>query len=168
MKPTPAIIADDIHKAFGIVKVLKGVSLTAHNGDVISIVGSSGSGKSTFLRCINFLETPDSGRVVIAGEEIKVKTDRSGRLVGADSKQIDRLRTQLGMVFQSFNLRTHMTVLENVMESPLHVLKRTKQEVHDEAMAMLKRLGFRKNIAVIHLKFPAGSSNVLPSLAPFA
>lgn len=151
MKPTPAIIADDIHKAFGIVKVLKGVSLTAHNGDVISIVGSSGSGKSTFLRCINFLETPDSGRVVIGGEEIKVKTDRSSRLVGADSKQIDRLRTQLGMVFQSFNLWTHMTVLENVMESPLHVLKRTKQEVHDEAMAMLEKVGISEK----HSSYPS-------------
>lgn len=141
VKPTPALIADDIHKSFGVMKVLKGVSLTAHDGDVISIIGSSGSGKSTFLRCINFLETPDKGRIVVGGEEIEIKTDRMGRLVGANSKQIDRLRTQLGMVFQSFNLWSHMTVLENVMEGPLHVLKRAKKDVRDEAVAMLEKVG---------------------------
>ncbi len=141
VKPTPALIADDIYKSFGSLEVLKGVSLTAYDGDVISIIGSSGSGKSTFLRCINFLETPDKGRIVVGGEEIEIKTDRMGRLVGANSKQIDRLRTQLGMVFQSFNLWSHMTVLENVMEGPLHVLKRAKKDVRDEAVAMLEKVG---------------------------
>ncbi len=141
VEPTPALIADDIYKSFESLEVLKGVSLTAYDGDVISIIGSSGSGKSTFLRCINFLETPDRGRIVVGGEEIKIKTDRMGRLVGANSKQIDRLRTRLGMVFQSFNLWSHMTVFENVMEGPLHVLKRAKQDVRDEAVAMLEKVG---------------------------
>ena len=137
----PALVAEDIHKSFGQLEVLKGVSVTAANGDIISIIGSSGSGKSTFLRCINFLETPNSGRIVVGGEEIRVKTDGRGRLVGADSKQIDRVRVQLGMVFQSFNLWSHMTVLQNVMEGPVHVLKRSKREVHQEAMALLAKVG---------------------------
>ncbi|MEM8971269.1 MAG: ATP-binding cassette domain-containing protein [Pseudomonadota bacterium] len=135
------LIAEDIHKSFGNLEVLKGVSLTAAPGDVISIIGSSGSGKSTFLRCINLLEVPDKGRIVLSGEEISVKKDHRGRLVGAHRKQIDRLRTQLGMVFQSFNLWTHMTVLQNVMEGPVNVQKRPKSEVHELAMAILENVG---------------------------
>ena len=137
----PALVAEDIHKSFGSLEVLKGVSVTANEGDVISMVGSSGSGKSTFLRCINFLETPDRGRIVIEGEEISIKTDRSGKLITSDSKQIDRLRTRLGMVFQSFNLWSHMTIVQNIMEGPVHVLKRPKNEVYDDAMALLEKVG---------------------------
>jgi ABC-type histidine transport system ATPase subunit len=147
----PALIAEDIHKSFGPLEVLNGVSVTAQNGDIISIIGSSGSGKSTFLRCINFLETPDRGRIVVGGEEIRVKTDGSGRMVGADRKQIDRVRIQLGMVFQSFNLWSHMTVLQNVMEGPVHVLKRPKKEVHEEAMAVLAKVGIEEK----HASYPA-------------
>lgn len=149
-KPT-ALIADDIHKSFGDLEVLKGVSLTAREGDVISIIGSSGSGKSTFLRCINFLETPDKGRIVLDGEEVIVRKDRRGRLLGADAKQIQRLRTQLGFVFQSFNLWSHMTVLQNVMEGPVQVLGRDKAEVRDEAMEVLAEVG----IAEKHDVYPA-------------
>ncbi|MCA8867057.1 MAG: ATP-binding cassette domain-containing protein [Rhodobacteraceae bacterium] len=115
--------------------------MTAMEGDVISIIGSSGSGKSTFLRCINFLETPDSGRIVLDGEEVVVRKDRKGRLLGADAKQIQRLRMQLGFVFQSFNLWSHMTVLQNVMEAPLHVLGRDRAEVRAEAMDILAEVG---------------------------
>jgi ABC-type histidine transport system ATPase subunit len=136
-----ALVAEDIHKSFGALKVLKGISMTARDGDVISIIGSSGSGKSTFLRCINFLETPDQGRIVVGGEEVRVKNDRNGRSVGADQAQIDHLRTRLGMVFQSFNLWSHMTVLQNVMEGPMHVLKWAKAEVNDKAMALLENVG---------------------------
>ena len=147
----PALIAEDIYKSFGPLEVLKGVSVTAQNGDIISIIGSSGSGKSTFLRCINFLETPDRGRIVVGGEEIRVKTDGSGRMVGADRKQIDRVRIQLGMVFQSFNLWSHMTVLQNVMEGPVHVLKRPKKEVREEAMAVLAKVGIEEK----HASYPS-------------
>lgn len=146
-----ALIAEDIHKSFGELEVLKGVSVTAANGDIISIIGSSGSGKSTFLRCINFLETPNSGRIVVGGEEIRVKTDARGRTVGVDRKQIDRIRMQLGMVFQSFNLWSHMTVLQNVMEGPVHVLKRSKQAVSEEAMELLTKVG----IADKHSSYPS-------------
>lgn len=147
----PTLIAEDVHKRFGSLEVLKGISVKAHEGDVISIIGSSGSGKSTFLRCINFLETPDRGRIVIGGEEVRVKTDRNGRLIGADLQQIDRIRTQLGMVFQSFNLWSHMTVLQNVMEGPVHVLKQPKTEVRERAMELLQKVG----IAEKHDAYPS-------------
>jgi ABC-type histidine transport system ATPase subunit len=146
-----ALIAENIHKSFGQLEVLKGVSVTAANGDIISIIGSSGSGKSTFLRCINFLEIPNYGRIVVGGEEIRVKTDARGRTVGADRKQIDRIRRQLGMVFQSFNLWSHMTVLQNVMEGPVHVLKRSKKSVHEEAMELLTKVG----IGDKHASYPS-------------
>ena len=151
MSNHPALIAEDIHKSFDELQVLKGLSLSADTGDVISIIGSSGSGKSTFLRCINLLETPDSGRIVVDGEEVVVQTDRNGRLRGADPKQINRLRTQLGMVFQQFNLWSHMTVLQNVMEGPVQVLKRDKAEVEAEAMDTLAKVG----IAEKHGSYPS-------------
>jgi len=135
---TPALVAEDIHKRFGDLEVLKGISLTAHDGDVVSIIGSSGSGKSTFLRCINFLEMPDKGRIVIGGEEVSMQS-RGGQ-VRLDQTQINRLRTHLGMVFQSFNLWSHMTVLGNVIEGPVHVLKRPKAECREEAMALLEKV----------------------------
>jgi len=117
---------------------LKGVSLAAHPGDVISMIGSSGLGKSTFLRCLNFLETPDSGRIVFDGEEVCLPPANKGRL---DQAQVQRIRKNLGMVFQQFNLWSHMTVLENVMEAPVHVLHRDKREVLAEAMEVLSRVG---------------------------
>lgn len=140
------MIADDIHKGFGALEVLKGISLTALEGDVISIIGSSGSGKSTFLRCINFLETPDKGRIVLGGEEVVVNKDRRGRLLGADAKQIQRLRMQLGFVFQNFNLWSHMTVIQNVMEGPVQVLGIEKDQARDAAMAVLEQVGIAEKV----------------------
>jgi ABC-type histidine transport system ATPase subunit len=131
----------DLHKRFGDLHVLRGVSMTAHEGDVISVIGSSGSGKSTMLRCINFLEIPDDGEVGIQGEYIRTKRRRDGTRVAADRKQVDRIRSKLGMVFQSFNLWTHMTVLENVIEAPVHVQKRPKKTVLLEAKELLDKVG---------------------------
>src|SRR3546814_10350946 len=112
-----ALVAEDIHKSFGDLEVLKGVSLTAREGDVIAMLGSSGSGKSTFLRCMNLLERPNAGRIVVAGEELRLKPAKNGGgLVAEDAEQIRRIRARLAMVFQSFNLRSHMTVLQNVIE----------------------------------------------------
>lgn len=136
-----ALEADDIHKSFGTHEVLKGVSLQAHKGDVISIIGSSGSGKSTFLRCMNFLETPDRGRVIINGEEIATKTGRDGKAVPKSWRQVEKLRTGLGMVFQNFNLWAHRTVLENVIEAPVHVLGVRRQEAVEKAEALLNKVG---------------------------
>lgn len=137
----PAIEVEDLHKRFADLEVLKGVSLTAHQGDVISMIGSSGSGKSTFLRCINLLETPDDGRVHVNGELIRMKRQPDGSAVPADRKQVDRIRASLGMVFQSFNLWAHMTVLENVIEAPIHVLDQPRGEAVEYAMALLAKVG---------------------------
>jgi octopine/nopaline transport system ATP-binding protein len=136
-----AVIVEDLHKSFGSLEVLKGVSLGAREGDVVSLIGASGSGKSTFLRCINFLELPSRGRVVITGEEVTLKPGFDGNLHPTDSRQIERLRTKLGMVFQSFNLWQHMTVLENVIEAPVHVLKLPKSEAIARAEALLQKVG---------------------------
>jgi len=136
-----ALEVKQLHKSFGSLEVLKGVSLTACEGDVISIIGASGSGKSTMLRCINFLEVPDAGEVVIGGELIQTKKRRDGARVAADRKQVDRIRSRLGMVFQGFNLFSHMTVMENVIEGPVHVQKRPRAEVIAEAEALLAKVG---------------------------
>lgn len=137
---TPVVEIRDLHKSFGTLEVLKGVSFSAAEGEVISLIGSSGSGKSTLLRCINMLEVPDSGAVFIDGEEIRLRGRPPHRVI-ADERQIRRIRSELGMVFQSFNLWTHLSVLDNVMEAPLHVQKRPRAEVEAEARAMLEKVG---------------------------
>ncbi|MCH8925312.1 MAG: ATP-binding cassette domain-containing protein [Proteobacteria bacterium] len=137
----PALVCEDVHKSFGPLEVLKGVSLTANEGDVIAMLGSSGSGKSTFLRCINLLEIPDSGRVTVRGELIRMTRDRAGKAVPEDHDQVDRIRARLGMVFQQFNLWSHMTVLQNVIEAPVHVLKMPKAEAVERAEAVLTKVG---------------------------
>jgi len=131
----------DLHKSFGNVEVLRGVSLSAHKGDVISILGASGSGKSTFLRCINLLEIPTSGDVYVAGEKIRMKSGNNGTYLPEDIHQVERLRARLGMVFQSFNLWSHMTAIENVIEAPIHVLKIPKAEAIEAAEALLHKVG---------------------------
>lgn len=132
-----AIEITDLHKSFGKVEVLKGVSLTARKGDVVAIIGGSGSGKSTFLRCINFLETPTAGRIAIGGEEVELRADGTP----VNRRQIERIRTRLAMVFQSFNLWTHRTLLENVIEVPVYVLKVPRAQAIERAKALLERVG---------------------------
>ncbi|MEM5543694.1 ATP-binding cassette domain-containing protein [Sulfitobacter sp. AS92] len=131
----------DLHKSFGAHEVLKGVSVKACEGDVISLLGSSGSGKSTFLRCINLLETPTSGLITVHGEEIKMSQDRQGASQATDPRQVERIRARLAMVFQSFNLWSHMTVLENVIAGPIHVLKQPRAEAIEHAKEVLERVG---------------------------
>ncbi|MCB1374615.1 MAG: ATP-binding cassette domain-containing protein, partial [Rhodobacteraceae bacterium] len=133
--------AEDICKSFGSLEVLKGITLEARNHDVISILGSSGSGKSTFLRCLNMLDPPTSGKVSVHGEEIVVKNGHP-----ADMRQVERARQRLGMVFQQFNLWTHRTAIENVMEGPIHVLKQPKAEVKERAEALLVRVGLAERM----------------------
>ena len=135
------LAALDIHKRYGDNEVLKGVTLEANAGDVISIIGASGSGKSTFLRCINFLERPNAGQIVVDGEAVRTRADRSGNLEVADHKQLQRMRTKLAMVFQHFNLWSHMTAIENVMEAPMHVLGVSKKEAEDRARTYLEKVG---------------------------
>ena len=137
----PTLVVENLHKSFGNVEVLKGVSATANKGDVISMLGSSGSGKSTFLRCLNLLETPNSGRVTVSGETIAMTTNRAGEPVPVDIKQVERIRSKLSMVFQSFNLWSHMTVIENVIEAPIHVLGKSRVEAIGHAESLLEKVG---------------------------
>ena len=141
MTETAAIEITDLHKRFADNEVLKGVSLTAHQGDVVSILGSSGSGKSTLLRCINLLETPSSGEISVYGEPLKLKKNKHGEMEPLDHKQINRIRSSLAMVFQSFNLWSHMTILENIIEAPVHVLKKPKAQAIEQGMALLQKVG---------------------------
>ncbi|MET3820494.1 ABC transporter ATP-binding protein [Burkholderia sp. Tr-862] len=143
---TQKLFVDDLHKRYGDNEVLKGVSLKANSGDVISVIGSSGSGKSTMLRCINFLEQPNAGRIVVDGEEVRTTADKTGALRAADSKQLQRVRTKLSMVFQHFNLWSHMNVIENVMEAPVNVLGIPKKEAEDRARAYLEKVGLAPRV----------------------
>jgi len=145
---------ENIHKSFGPNEVLKGVSLTAHAGDVISIIGSSGSGKSTFLRCINLLEKPNQGRIEVAGEKLLLVKGKSGELEAADPKQLQRLRTKLAMVFQHFNLWAHMTVLQNIIETPVHILGVPKDEAVETARKYLAKVG----LSGVEDRYPAHMS----------
>ncbi|MFT6925826.1 MAG: histidine transport system ATP-binding protein [Psychromonas sp.] len=130
-----------LHKQYGKNEVIKGISLQAKAGDVISIIGSSGSGKSTFLRCLNFLEKPSEGNIYVGGKFINMVRDDDGQLRVYDSKQLQLLRTKLTMVFQHFNLWSHMTVLENVMIAPVEVLGLDKQQAKQRAIAYLNKVG---------------------------
>ncbi len=131
---------DDLHKSFGSLEVIKGVSLNARKGDVISILGRSGSGKSTFLRCINFLETPTQGTISLSGETITVSENRNGDSIATDKAQIRRLRTRMAMVFQQFNLWSHMTVLDNVTIALRTSLKLPKKEANQRAKKYLSQV----------------------------
>lgn len=131
---------EDIHKRFGSNEVLRGVSLAADAGDVIAIIGSSGSGKSTLLRCINMLERPNAGRITVAGEALALVPDKNGELMAQDPKQLQRLRTKLAMMFQHFNLWAHMTVLQNIIEAPVHVLGISRAQAVETARKYLQRV----------------------------
>lgn len=141
MSNPAALKVENLHKSFGNHEVIKGVSMEAQKGEVIAILGASGSGKSTFLRCINLLETPNSGGVWLAGEKIGMKQNRHGETVPADIRQVERMRARLAMVFQGFNLWSHMTVMENVLEGPLYVQKTPKAEAVEKAKALLAKVG---------------------------
>ncbi|RWX80955.1 ATP-binding cassette domain-containing protein [Neorhizobium lilium] len=130
----------NLRKSFGTHEVLKGISLDAQDGDVISLLGASGSGKSTFLRCINLLETPSDGEVWVDSEQIRMIHSKTGSKP-ASRRQVDHIRSELGMVFQGFNLWSHMTILQNVIEGPLHVLKRPKADCIADAEELLAKVG---------------------------
>jgi ABC-type histidine transport system ATPase subunit len=125
-----------ITKRFGAIEVLRGVSLEAGRGEVIALIGASGSGKSTLLRCINLLETPDAGEITVAGETLEI-----GGRGARDAEKLRRIRSRLGFVFQSFNLWSHMTVMENLVEAPVHVLRVAPAEAEARARRLLARVG---------------------------
>lgn len=134
----------DLHKSYGDLEVLKGVSLRAQKGDVISIIGASGSGKSTFLRCINLLELPSAGTISINGEDVLFKEKSGTNMIPYDKRQVERLRQKLGMVFQNFCLWEHMTVLQNIIEAPVHILNIPKKEAIERAEELMDRVGVRE------------------------
>ncbi|HSV61534.1 MAG TPA: ATP-binding cassette domain-containing protein [Variovorax sp.] len=135
------VTAEGIVKQFGPHKVLSGVDLRAREHEVVTLIGASGSGKSTFLRCLNLLEVPDAGEISIDGERIAMRADRAGRRLPASSRQVMRMRAGIGMVFQSFNLWSHMTVLENVITPPMKVLGLGRKEAVERAEALLAKVG---------------------------
>lgn len=145
MQKSPQIVLEvnDLHKSYGNVEVLKGISLTARQHDVISILGASGSGKSTFLRCLNYLEQPSKGRISLRQEELLTRRGRHGIMQPSDRKQLRRFRAEMSMVFQQFNLWAHMTVLENVMEAPMAVQGLSKTEATELADVTLASVGLQ-------------------------
>ena len=145
-RESPVIEIRELHKAYGPTEVLKGVSLTAPRGHVISLIGSSGSGKSTLLRCANLLEDSQSGDIHFEGEPVRWKgRDHTRR--PADRAQILRIRTNLSMVFQQFNLWAHLTILENVMEAPVTVLRHPKDAVEARARDLLNKVAERFHLS---------------------
>lgn len=149
----PVLEICDLHKAYGALEVLKGVSVCAQAGDVVSLIGSSGSGKSTLLRCANLLEDSQQGEILFCGEPVTWKGTGLHRHP-ADHKQVTRIRTNLSMVFQQFNLWAHMTILQNVMEAPVTVLGEDRAEVESRARALLDKVGIGDKCDV----FPAQMS----------
>ncbi len=130
----------NLHKYFGKLEVLKGIDLEVHHGDVVSVLGSSGSGKSTMLRCINYLEQPTSGEIYISGRPMGFRFDSKGQKVPDSHRNINRLRQEIGMVFQQFNIWPHMTVLGNVIEAPVHVKKIPPKEAKEIGLAFLEKV----------------------------
>ncbi|MEL6953765.1 MAG: ATP-binding cassette domain-containing protein [Pseudomonadota bacterium] len=136
----PVLEITGLHKSFGPLDVLRGVDLTARPGEVVSLIGSSGSGKSTLLRCANLLETSQAGEIRFQGELVAWRGSGEARRP-ANMDQVRRIRTNLSMVFQQFNLWSHMSVLQNVMEAPVTVLGQDRAEVEDRARALLAKVG---------------------------
>ncbi len=137
---TEMVRADNVHKSFGFLEVLKGIDLVVNSGEVCCVLGPSGSGKSTFLRCINHLEKINAGRIFVDGDLVGYR-ERGGKLHELKEKEVAEQRRAIGMVFQRFNLFPHMTVLNNVMEAPCRVKKESKAEARERARVLLLRVG---------------------------
>jgi len=151
----PIIEIKGLHKAYGELEVLKGIDVTAKRGDVVALIGSSGSGKSTLLRCCNMLEISQEGAILFQGEAVKWKGTGHNRRP-ADPAQVTRLRTNLSMVFQQFNLWAHMTILQNVMEAPVTVLKQDRAEVETRARALLQKVGIDEKCDIYPAQLSGG------------
>ncbi|MEM1266708.1 MAG: amino acid ABC transporter ATP-binding protein [Pseudomonadota bacterium] len=144
---------ENLHKSFGTLEVLKGIDLTVQSGETVVLLGSSGSGKSTMLRCVNFMETPSAGKIHLKGDLIGA--ERGGQMHYKEA-ELCALRARIGMVFQHFNLFPHMTVLQNVMEGQVIVLGRSKDEAETKAMAQLNRVGLAEKAAEYPARLSGG------------
>ena len=158
------LTVENLHKSYGNHEVLKGVSLNAKTGDVISLIGASGSGKSTFLRCINFLETPNDGAMSLDNQPIKMVHDRHGMRV-ADANELQRIRTRLAMVFQHFNLWSHMTVLDNITMAPRRALGVSKKDAEERARRYLDKVGLPPRVADQYPAFLSGGQQQRVAIA---
>ncbi|WP_283190391.1 ATP-binding cassette domain-containing protein [Pseudomonas sp. PMCC200344] len=158
------LTVENLHKSYGNLEVLKGVSLNARTGDVISLIGASGSGKSTFLRCINFLETPNDGAMSLDNQPIRMVHDQHGMRV-ADADELQRLRTRLAMVFQHFNLWSHMTVLDNITMAPRRVLGVSKKDAEERARRYLDKVGLPSRVADQYPAFLSGGQQQRVAIA---
>jgi len=147
--------AENVVKRFGNLTVLNGVDLLVKRRQVVVIIGPSGSGKTTMLRCINHLEKIDGGRIYVSGQLVGYR-EQNGRLVEDNEASIARMRSQIGFVFQRFNLFAHMTALENVIEAPIHVLHQPSGEVIDRAMALLEKVGLAEKANTYPHKLSGG------------
>ena len=160
-QPTSSVVTDEMMRAeklvkrFGNLTILDGVDITVKRGQVVVIIGPSGSGKTTFLRCINHLEKIDAGRIYIEGELIGYR-EVNGKLVEDKEATIAHIRSQIGFVFQRFNLFPHLTALENVIEAPIHVLREPKAVVTERAMALLTKVGLVEKAHVYPHKLSGG------------
>lgn len=141
----PIVQYRDVYKSFGDVKVLKGINLDIHAGEKVAVIGPSGSGKTTIIRMLMTLEEPTSGDIIVSGENLW-KMEKNGKEVRANEKHLRKVRGDIGMVFQHFNLFPHMTILENCMTAPIHVKKEDKDEVRERAIQMLERVGLGDKI----------------------
>ncbi|MFJ4193845.1 MULTISPECIES: ABC transporter ATP-binding protein [unclassified Pseudomonas] len=158
------LTVENLYKRFGDNEVLKGVSLNARAGDVVSMIGASGSGKSTMLRCINFLERADEGAITLDGERILTRQGAGGMRV-ANPKQLQSLRTRLAMVFQHFNLWSHLTVLENIVLAPCRVLGESRKEAEERALAYLDKVGLPQRVAQQYPAFLSGGQQQRVAIA---
>jgi polar amino acid transport system ATP-binding protein len=138
----PMLHTVNVHKSYGDHEILKGIDIDVEKGEVLCLLGPSGSGKSTFLRCINYLEKINSGRIYVGGELIGFH-ERKGRLYEQNEKELCKMRTKVGMVFQHFNLFPHMTVLENIIEGPVTVKKKDPRKMTRRAYELLAKVGLR-------------------------
>ena len=137
-KSAPVVEIRDLHKHVGGIEVLRGINLTVERGQTVSILGSSGSGKSTMLRCINWLEVPDAGEIYLGGDRMGLKPDS---LKPMSNRELAAMRARTAMVFQGFNLWPHLTVLQNVTEAPIHVMGVNRKEANEQAAALLDKVG---------------------------
>lgn len=158
------LTVEGLHKRYGDHEVLKGVSLKAKTGDVVSLIGASGSGKSTFLRCINFLEQPNAVTMTLDGETIRMADDR-GAVRVADAAQLQNLRTRLAMVFQHFNLWSHLSVLDNITLAPRKALGVSKAEAEDRARKYLDKVGLPARVAEQYPAFLSGGQQQRVAIA---
>ena len=152
---TLMVDAQSIHKSFGINEVLKGITLEVEPGEVVCLLGPSGSGKSTFLRCINHLEKINAGRLYVDGELVGYR-QQGDRLHELHDKEIARKRTEIGMVFQNFNLFPHMTALENITEAPTRVKGEPKHDVNARARDLLAKVGLSEKVGAYPRQLSGG------------